>query len=70
MSQELGEVKAKFNKITQLLTKTCSVQKSMVDTIQKTLLSKDKAQPALTESMEERVQKAIVTQLENLFKLL
>eukprot|EP00957_Ditylum_brightwellii_P067551 5128304-Ditylum_brightwellii.AAC.1 len=35
LSQELGEVKAKFDEIAELLTKTCSAQKSMVDTIQK-----------------------------------
>eukprot|EP00957_Ditylum_brightwellii_P024225 1827083-Ditylum_brightwellii.AAC.1 len=39
----------------------------MVDTIQKTLLSKDKAQPLLIESMEECIQKAIATQLEKSF---
>eukprot|EP00957_Ditylum_brightwellii_P188959 14384475-Ditylum_brightwellii.AAC.1 len=39
-----------------------SAQKSMVDTIQKTILSKDNAQPLLTKSVEERNQKVIATQ--------
>eukprot|EP00957_Ditylum_brightwellii_P156564 11916248-Ditylum_brightwellii.AAC.1 len=63
LSQEPGEVNAKLDELTQLFTKTCGAQKLMVDTIQKIILSKDKAQPLITESMEERILRAIATQL-------
>jgi hypothetical protein len=43
LHQELKALKDKFNEITQLLTKTCSAQESMVESIETKIVNKDTA---------------------------
>lgn len=63
LCQELQALKEQFTEITQLLTKTCSAQKTMVELLATKLANKDTASQQGTIN-EKNLQQTIAKQLE------